>query len=248
VATCWVISGTSRGLGSALCRLARARGDRVLGIDRSAQHGGADVALRHDLSRLEGLAEALLPLLHGEIRPEVDRYVLVNNAAVLEPIGDRADAAAIATHLSVNLGAVVLLSRLFIDALAEVPAAKLIVNISSGAAQRAIRGWSLYCASKAAVEHFARCLALEQADAALPCDAVSISPGVIDTGMQARIRASSEQDFPDLAHFAALHAGGHLAQAGDVAAKLLRGVDRADRHHGATLGIDRFAAGVDAEG
>lgn len=243
--TLFVISGASRGLGASLARLARARGDRVIGIARGAME--VDVPLVHDLSRPDGLAEAVQAALAGALAPDIARVVLVNNAGVVEPIGTRAEAAAIDTALAVNVAAPMLLTRAVLSALQDWPGAVRIVNISSGAATRAIAGWSVYCATKAALEHFGRCVALEQAQRPNPADVVSISPGVIDTGMQAAIRAAAPAEFPDHDRFVALHAQGALASPDAIARKLLDGLAHARRHAGATVHIDAFARG-DAPG
>lgn len=237
--TVLVISGSSRGLGAALARAALARGDRVIGIARSPSLHGTHIA--HDLSRPEGLAEKLAPVLRAEVGPAVRRYVLVNNAGTIEPIGSDYDADGIRDNLMVNLAAPIALTRAFLDTLAAVDADKRIVNISSGAAARPIHGWSLYCAAKAGLEHFGCCVALEQATAAHPADVVSISPGVIDTAMQATIRATTAARFPELDRFRALHADGALAAPEAIAARLLAGIDRGTRHAGAALRIDDFA-------
>src|SRR5690606_26195986 len=144
-------------------------------------------------------------------------WVLVNNAGLLGPIGAQYAASDIQQVLQVNLAAPMLLARCFIDTLAEVDARKTVINISSGAATRVIRGWSLYSASKAGLDHFGRCLAAEQVDAAHPVDVVNLSPGVIDTGMQARIRAAGPEQFPDHARFVDLHARHALASPEAVA-------------------------------
>src|SRR5690606_20395126 len=64
----------------------------------------------------------------------------------------------------------------------------VIVNISSGAAHSPLEGWSAYCASKAALAMLTRSVHLELADAGV--FAYGFQPGVVDTGMQATIRAS----------------------------------------------------------
>lgn len=243
--THWLISGASRGLGAALARAAVARGDRVLGLSRGEAAAGE--TLCWDLRDLGGLAEAVAGRLTRAraSQPAPSRWVLVNNAGMLGTVGTDYGAADIEAVLQVNLAAPMLLARCFVDALAELAAPKLVLNISSGAASRVINGWSLYCASKAGLEHFGRCLAAEQAQARYPADVVNLSPGVIDTGMQAEIRAADPQGFPDHARFAELHARGALADPDQVADALLRGVDLGRRHAGASLGLAEFSAAVD---
>jgi benzil reductase ((S)-benzoin forming) len=52
-----------------------------------------------------------------------------------------------------------------------------------------------------------------QADAIPGLRIASIAPGVIDTAMQAELRAASEADFPQLARFLALKEEGALSDA-----------------------------------
>jgi NAD(P)-dependent dehydrogenase (short-subunit alcohol dehydrogenase family) len=63
-----------------------------------------------------------------------------------------------------------------------------VINLSSGAAFRPLEGWSAYCASKAGLAMFTRSIDLEYG--AQGIRAVGFAPGLVDTGMQAQIRAS----------------------------------------------------------
>jgi NAD(P)-dependent dehydrogenase (short-subunit alcohol dehydrogenase family) len=83
-----------------------------------------------------------------------------------------------------------------------------VVNVSSGAAEKAIPGWSAYCAAKAALTHFTRILAAEEPEIV----AVSLRPGVVDTAMQEAIRekGAAGMDADKLAYFRELKAGGKL--------------------------------------
>jgi len=95
---------------------------------------------------------------------------------------------------------------------------KLLVNISSGAATKGSAGWSLYCGAKAALENVIRSVALEQQHVPHPFTAISINPGLIDTEMQAAIRATSAKDFPDVQKFHKRQADGLLRPPEQVAA------------------------------
>ena len=63
-----------------------------------------------------------------------------------------------------------------------------IINLSSGAAHRPLEGWSAYCAAKAGLAMLTRSLQLEYGEYGIR--SFGFSPGVVDTGMQAEIRAS----------------------------------------------------------
>ena len=76
----------------------------------------------------------------------------------------------------------------------------MLVNISSGAATKPYEGWAAYCASKAAVDQLTRVVALEEARAR-PARRTPCHPGLVDTDMQAAIRASDEASFPEVERF-----------------------------------------------
>ncbi|TXG99089.1 MAG: SDR family oxidoreductase, partial [Rhodocyclaceae bacterium] len=94
-----------------------------------------------------------------------------------------------------------------------------IAHISSGAARPAFAGWSVYGATKAALDHPARSAAT---DAAPRLRIRSIAPGVVDTEMQAAIRRTEAPDFPLLDRFLALKQEGKLASPEDAAGQMLR--------------------------
>ena len=95
-----------------------------------------------------------------------------------------------------------------------------ILFISSGAAKRAIAGWSQYCASKAALDIFAETLQLELNNIGRVCAIKSIAPGVVDTPMQEQIRSSEENDFPQVEQFRNLFQDKELTSPDEVAQKL----------------------------
>ncbi len=229
----FIITGTTRGLGAAFARLASEAAHRVIGLSRrQAAHGETLITDLADISSLTGqIKSALSP----EAIKSADRCVLINSAAVIAPIGGHADPEALDSHFRINLTAPIVLARAFVESLANVDKPKRVINLSSGASTTAFRGWSAYCASKAGLDHFGRCLALEQQDAAYPVDVLSFSPGVVDTDMQASIRASDPHDFPDRPRFIDLHANAQLASAESVAAVMLAAAVSKRRYAGAVL-------------
>jgi NAD(P)-dependent dehydrogenase (short-subunit alcohol dehydrogenase family) len=80
----------------------------------------------------------------------------------------------------------------------------VLVNITSGAARSVYPGWSIYGATKAAVDHFTEIVAAEEPG--VVCHAVA--PGVVDTDMQAQIRTHDEGTFPAVARFRELQRTG----------------------------------------
>jgi benzil reductase ((S)-benzoin forming) len=85
-----------------------------------------------------------------------------------------------------------------------------------------------YCAAKAGMDHFTRCLALDEALKPHGARVCSLAPGVIDTGMQVQLRSAPVADFPDQAGFATLKAKGQLSSPQDAASRILSYLMRED--------------------
>jgi NAD(P)-dependent dehydrogenase (short-subunit alcohol dehydrogenase family) len=85
-----------------------------------------------------------------------------------------------------------------------------------------------YCAAKAGMDHFSRCVALEQA--ALPNGAriCALAPGVIDTDMQVQLRSADAERFPDRGNFVGLKEKGILSSPADAASRVLAFLQRPD--------------------
>lgn len=153
----------------------------------------------------------------------IDEIVVINNAAMLGPVGPVARAAPpdVQAHIDLNVVSGILLARAFAASFQERDCVKTFANITSGAATKGHAGWSLYCASKAAMEGFVRSFAFEQALQTHPIRAISVNPGIMDTAMQAEIRAARVDDFPERDRFVGFKLGGQLAQPDAVAARVV---------------------------
>jgi benzil reductase ((S)-benzoin forming) len=221
----YVVTGTSRGLGEALARLiARESENELIAVSREpagAIAGG--VRFNADLSDARAV-ERVCGQIASHVRARrFGKAVLVNNAGIVQPVAplERTDAAELERNLAVNLVAPMLLMRGFLRATEGVAALRRIVNISSGAGRRPISGWSAYCAAKAGLDMATRVVALEAQARGLAIEAVSLAPGVIDTGMQEHVRGASPADFADVARFRQMKEEGTLRPADDVAADIL---------------------------
>jgi len=232
-----IVTGASRGLGAAIAERLLAPHRRLVCVARShndslaarAQAAGAPLEyLRHDLSDAndtDRLAEALSALLHAH--RDATRFVLVNNAGIVEPIGpiEALRSEGIAVALQVNLASLMRLTAVFLEATDDVSGERRILSISSGAARHPIAGWAPYCATKAAVDMFTRCIVDEQSRRANPARACALAPGVLDTDMQATIRGA---DFPSIDRFRQLKAQGGLIAPQEAAARIVAYLDRGD--------------------
>lgn len=233
----WIITGVSRGLGASVTRQALQPDRHVIGLSRSGNRTLAGIAQRHgaiyedvhvDFADLDALATRCDVLLSA-MPASLTRAVLINNAAVVDPIAMNTsiDAKALTRSIAVNLGATMILTSRFLGT-TEHAHHRQVVHISSGAARRPVSGWAAYCSSKAALDMYARCINVEQSTLPNPAKAVSLAPGVIDTDMQSAVRAANARDFPDVERFRAMKADGQLRAADDVARDILRYLDQTD--------------------
>ena len=181
---------------------------------------------RSDLDATARLIDEILAALPRD----ASRWVLVNNAGMVDPVArnQALDAATLAASVAVNLTAPMLITSHFLAATAGLAADRRVLHISSGAGRNPMAGWSVYCAVKAGLDMHARTVKLDNAQEAHPVRIASIAPGVIDTQMQATIRASDPAAFPQIERFHALKEQGQLATADDTAARLLNYLERED--------------------
>jgi NADP-dependent 3-hydroxy acid dehydrogenase YdfG len=209
-----VVTGHSRGLGEAVAAHLLVRGIPVLGIARGTsamlaeRHRGALTEIQLDLGDAVALTEwlrgaALRDFLHG-----VDTALLVNNAGIVQPTGPlpTQDVDTIARAVTVNVAAALIFSAALVVT-AEGGRDRRILHVSSGAARNAYAGWSVYCATKAALDHHARAVTLDRTPG---LRISSVAPGVIDTDMQAEVRATTDDKLPSRQRFVDMKREGRL--------------------------------------
>jgi NAD(P)-dependent dehydrogenase (short-subunit alcohol dehydrogenase family) len=214
------VTGASSGIGLALARSVPFRA-RVVGISRRAppaaiEHVAADLAEPAGWAAAARCFEAELARFAGP------RAVLWHCAGTLEPVGfaGEVDAQAYRRAVLLDAAAPLVLGDAFLRALGDrVPRADLAM-ISSGAATRVYEGWSAYGAGKAALDHWVRTVGAEQERRGGRCRVLAVAPGVVETPMQDRVRASAPGDFPAVERFRDLHARGQLLAPEDVAGQL----------------------------
>ena len=237
-----IITGGSRGLGLSLCLQLSEHGYRVIEFSRSAPHAFSVMA---DLSSPEESRRAILSAIRGIESEPLEEIIVINNAGTLAPIGPPAKKSrqALIANLNTNFTSAILFITEVVGQFQSVPCRKVIANISSGAALNGYAGWTLYCAAKAGLENFIRALAVEQKQEAHPFIPLNINPGVIDTEMQALIRASSASDFPDVGRFVRRKEQGELSAPSAVAAAILRIVESPALKYGALYDVADYING-----
>jgi NAD(P)-dependent dehydrogenase (short-subunit alcohol dehydrogenase family) len=178
-----LVTGASRGLGLALARALAARGWRLIIDGRGAP---ALEAVRRELAAVTEVTAVAGDVVDDShcatlVRAADGRIdALVNNASVLgvSPLPALVDypIAALDDVLHVNVLAPLALIRSALPALH--PGAR-VVNVTSDAAVEAYEGWGGYGASKAALEHLTRVLAVERPELRV----YAFDPGDMNTAM-----------------------------------------------------------------
>ncbi|MDQ3702959.1 MAG: SDR family oxidoreductase [Chloroflexota bacterium] len=185
-----LITGASRGLGLEMARLFARRGMRLIITAR-----GED-ALRRAADELGGVTEVVA--VAGDVADEghatalvrrgLERFgridVLVNNASTIGPspmpLLETYPPAALEAVFQVNVGAPLRLAQLVLPQM-RARGQGVVVNVSSDAGVNAYPTWGGYGASKAALEHLSRVLAVELEGSGVRVYVVD--PGDMDTQM-----------------------------------------------------------------
>jgi NAD(P)-dependent dehydrogenase (short-subunit alcohol dehydrogenase family) len=180
-----LVTGAGRGIGRAIALALAREGARVTAVARTASEldslveeietvGGRGVAFAGDLRSPSACA--------GAVAAAVDCFgglqVLVNNAGVgaFANVADTTDEDWDAV-IGTNLTAVFRLTRAALPHLAH--RGGHVFMVSSLAGTNPIAGMAAYCASKAALDHFAACLMLEVRQKGVKV--TTIAPGSVDT-------------------------------------------------------------------
>jgi NAD(P)-dependent dehydrogenase (short-subunit alcohol dehydrogenase family) len=155
---------------------------------------------------------------------------LINNAGMIPSLVPLRDAHADETMraLRVGLEAPMLLTTAFLRSTESLTGPRKVLNISSGLGRRPMASQAAYCAAKAGLDHFTRCLALDEAQHLRGAKVCSLAPGVIDTDMQIQLRDAPVANFPDQANFFKLKDSGQLSTAKDAARSVLSWLNRPD--------------------
>jgi NAD(P)-dependent dehydrogenase (short-subunit alcohol dehydrogenase family) len=189
-----LVTGGSSGIGRAIAALFREAGAEVAITGRrkeplleAAEAIGA-VAVPGDVCDPAHAAEA--------VRTCAERFggltTLVNNAGVIG--GGSTESTAVTEWdriLEINLRGTMLVTKAAIPLLKRAQGAS-VLNLSSVAGNRPYAAVTAYCVSKAAVEMFTRCLALELAPAKVRVNA--IAPGVVVTNLHTA--SNAVPDYP----------------------------------------------------
>jgi benzil reductase ((S)-benzoin forming) len=219
------ISGASSGIGRALVESVPWPTARVIGISRRPLAGIEHLAL--DLSA-PGSWDDLGESFRRELADfDGDRVVFMHAAGTVEPMGFAAevDTAAYRANVLLDSASPQVLGQLFLAATAGAGAVRRhLVMITSGAARSVYPGWTSYGAAKAAIDQWVRAAGAEQ-DLRGGVQIMAVAPGTVDTGMQALMRATPEEDFPQRQKFLDLYEAGKLTSPEEVATRMWKLLD-----------------------
>ena len=187
-----IVTGAGSGIGRAIALRFVAEGARVLAVDRSVDGLDVTVGLCNEVEK--GNMHATVVDLADDAAPQhiIDACnaaygkpdVLVNNAGVgaAKALHESTDED-IDRYLSINVRALMRLSRSFIDVTGHGSTATSIVNVASVFGQRGFMGSAPYSASKAAVIGLTRQMAADYGERGMRVNAVA--PGLIATPLTA---------------------------------------------------------------
>ncbi|OOQ81895.1 oxidoreductase [Penicillium brasilianum] len=223
-----IVTGASRGIGLAIAKylLTAPQAHNVVVVARSVE----------PLQKLKEQYSKQVEVVNGDLadfslaQKAVDAAIksfgqldgVVLNHGILGQVGKiaAADVDQWKKDFDVNFFSLVAFTKAALPALRE--SKGKIIFTSSGAAVSGYRGWGLYGATKAAMNHFAMSLGNEEPDVT----SIAIRPGMVDTEMQRELREDHATNLDAEMHskFAGAHKDGKLVkpeQPGHVMAKLV---------------------------
>jgi benzil reductase ((S)-benzoin forming) len=219
------ITGSSKGLGKALAQAYLENGDIVHGLSRSCS-----IESKHYFHHQIDLTDlAACNNFSFELEPAAEAYILINNAGTLGEMKQLGSwtAEAMQSVFQLNVMAPLLLSQQFYKVKPQASKKRFVLHIGSGAGEKPLDGWMQYCASKSALHMASRVMEEElKLGNKQHFEQRVLSPGVIDTPMQAEIRKADKQHFSHLERFKEYKKTDNLKDAGETARKIIRNFNR----------------------
>lgn len=241
-----IITGGSKGIGAGIIQAYQQHHYRIFSISRSKNESpGFDQIeqIQFDLSKSTQIEQPLKQIFAQLVAAQIEQITLINNAGTLGEIGRLENLEANDIENTVQLNAItpLTLSAAFIQLTKTWSCTKKIINISSGAAHKPYYGWTVYCATKAALDMMTKTIAVEQSHIANGVKIIAIYPGVVDTEMQGEIRKSKKEDFLAIDRFLTLKTSGGLANAKQVGEQIFAIDQDENIENGSLLSVESLS-------
>ena len=228
--TIYIISGVSKGLGYALAENLLKMDDentKIIGLSRNMPDFVIRFSKYFDWVKIDfkNPEEISVNLEFALKKYSPTKIIYISNAGDINPINKigEIDSQEMIDSLSVNIISPANCINYLINNYSNIKQL-LIINISSGAANKAIIGWSLYSSAKAYMKTYFDVLIAETKDTTYGRIIVKqFDPGAMDTDMQKDIRnanVSSDQ----LNTLKSLYKNNSLKQPKDVAEMIIQSI------------------------
>lgn len=231
-----VVTGSSKGLGLAVCKRLLKENYKVVGIARSKSDDFKMLEeeykenlfyKEYDFNNIEGIHE----LVQGITKKYGHIYGLINNAALgHDGVLGTMHESQISELIRVNIEAPILLTK-YVSRSMLMKLRGRVINISSIIASTGFNGLSVYGATKASLNGFTKSLARELGKAQITVN--SIAPGYMETAMTAGLQGEKLQSIKRRSPL------GHLASVEDVSGSVVYLLsDDAQNITGTTVTVD----------
>ena len=190
-----LITGSRTGIGKTISELFAHEGYRVIMTGKNSEDCALNAnklnelgyearSFKFDLSQPEKITETITKA--KEVWGRID--IIINNAAIVEPIARLGNIKLpeLKKSIEINFFSPAIIINECWEALKE--SEGKILNILSAAAVNPIEGWFSYCSTKAALHMINQQAHLEGKQHNIK--SIGISPGMVDTAMQEKIRES----------------------------------------------------------
>lgn len=207
-----IVTGASKGLGEGIAQRLIEEKVNVIAVSRNDNEKlkelAASIGVEYHFYPCNLTSSTEINSVFQEIsklvfQDQTDTLYLINNAGVVEPIETvgKLDEEALLSNIQINLTAPILICNLILNQVKKPNISLIIANVTSGAGERPVHGWSIYCSAKAAINMFTRTAGLELENQHSQHKVIAFSPGIMDTEMQQTIRSSTESAFYELDTF-----------------------------------------------